>query len=130
MTRHFVDAPTAERCTATITLKDNSTAQCGRHRKVGELCTQHAKIAAECSCGGEHTEGANYYVSMVDADNHKRVALLAGPFTNHADALGLVRRATDEAVRCNQWYHFNAFGTMAMAPTYTVPGKLNARLGL
>lgn len=44
MTRRFVDAPAATRCTATITLKDGSAAQCGRHQKVGTLCTQHSKM--------------------------------------------------------------------------------------
>lgn len=43
--RVFVDAPNADRCTAEVTLKDGSTSPCGRHRKIGTLCTQHAKIA-------------------------------------------------------------------------------------
>lgn len=39
--RVFVDAPLDQRCTATITLKDGSAAQCGRYRKIGTLCRQH-----------------------------------------------------------------------------------------
>lgn len=30
-----------------VVLKDKSTADCGRHAKVGTLCTQHAKIEAK-----------------------------------------------------------------------------------
>jgi hypothetical protein len=43
--RRFIDAPQAERCKADVMLRDGSKAQCGRWRKVGDLCTQHAKIA-------------------------------------------------------------------------------------
>lgn len=49
--RQFIDAPTDTRCTATITLKDKSTAQCGRGAKLGGLCKQHAKMA-EYTNGG------------------------------------------------------------------------------
>jgi hypothetical protein len=43
----FIDAPAEVRCTATITLRDKSTAQCGRRAMhTGEmLCTQHYKLA-------------------------------------------------------------------------------------
>lgn len=47
MKRRFIDAPDDERCTATIVYKDKSLARCGRYKKVGCLCTQHAKIEAE-----------------------------------------------------------------------------------
>lgn len=53
--RRFIDAPTEERCEATVTLTDGSLAQCGRYRKRGNLCTQHAKMteAFHCEyCGG------------------------------------------------------------------------------
>ncbi len=43
--RTFVDAPRDQRCTAIVTLKDGSLADCGRYRKIGDLCTQHAKMA-------------------------------------------------------------------------------------
>ncbi len=39
--RTFTDAPIADRCTATITLSDGSTAQCGRRRYRGVFCWQH-----------------------------------------------------------------------------------------
>jgi len=47
MSRQFIDAPYWDRCTAVITLRDGSTADCGRHITDTErkLCTQHAKIA-------------------------------------------------------------------------------------
>ncbi len=45
MKRIFKDAPNEQRCQAVVTLADKSTAQCGRYRKVGCLCKQHAKIA-------------------------------------------------------------------------------------
>lgn len=48
--RRFIDAPTEQRCTATTTLRDGSKAQCGRYRKLGCLCRQHAKIAAKEGC--------------------------------------------------------------------------------
>ena len=41
--RQFIDAPNAERCKADVTLSDGSKAQCGRRRKVGDLCLQHHK---------------------------------------------------------------------------------------
>ncbi len=46
MPRRFIDAPTEFRCSAAITLKDGSGAQCGRYAKVDGLCTQHARIKA------------------------------------------------------------------------------------
>lgn len=54
MTRRFVDAPTGYRCTAAITLKDGSTAQCGRWaaNKGQMLCTQHYKIQAARPASG------------------------------------------------------------------------------
>ena len=41
MTRQFIDAPTAERCHAVVTLRDKTTADCGRRAHVGGLCWQH-----------------------------------------------------------------------------------------
>ena len=42
--RQFRDAPLNERCQATITLKDGSTAQCGRRRQSGkDYCWQHSQ---------------------------------------------------------------------------------------
>lgn len=38
------------RCAWAIKLRDGSEAQCGRHKAEGELCRQHAKMAARWSC--------------------------------------------------------------------------------
>lgn len=41
----FVDAPTDGRCQFAITLRDHTTAQCGRLAKTDDgFCTQHARI--------------------------------------------------------------------------------------
>lgn len=41
--RQFLDAPSAVRCRADVTLRDGSKAQCGRREmfKGGKLCWQH-----------------------------------------------------------------------------------------
>jgi hypothetical protein len=44
VTRRFVDAPQGERCAYVIELKDGTLADCGRYRKAGDFCTQHARI--------------------------------------------------------------------------------------
>lgn len=46
----FVDAFTDQRCQWDVTLRDGSKAQCGRAKKVGQLCTQHAKMHAAMTC--------------------------------------------------------------------------------
>lgn len=52
MKRRFRDAPQQQRCTATITLRDKSEAQCGRYAKVKGLCRQHAiKSGVLVFCG-------------------------------------------------------------------------------
>lgn len=48
--RRFIDTPSGMRCQWEVTLKDGSKAQCGRARKVGQLCTQHLKMHAKLSC--------------------------------------------------------------------------------
>lgn len=45
MARKFIDAPDEQRCVATTTMRDGSTARCGRYKKVGDLCKQHATQA-------------------------------------------------------------------------------------
>lgn len=46
--RRFIDAPTDQRCTANARVgRKGELAQCGRYRKVGTFCLQHAKIAAQ-----------------------------------------------------------------------------------
>lgn len=83
-----------------------------------------------CTCGAQHHPGSNYYVSVLDGDRH---VLAAGPYSTHAQALGmvapvnrLVQAKYDYQGRA-AWY---AFGTVAMKPGYRVPGKLNAELGV
>ena len=80
-----------------------------------------------CPCGERHPDGARYYVSVADAG---RVALLAGPFTEHAAALGYVDAARQAANDLDQWSHFYAFGTVAMPAGCTVIGRMNERLGI
>lgn len=86
-----------------------------------------------CPCGQYHDRaGERFYVTMVDADRPERVAYLAGPFADHADALGFVRPAADLAVVVNPWYHFHAFGTVGVGSDVAGPGpgKLNTALGI
>lgn len=45
--RRFIDAPNDMRCMQDITMKDGSGAQCGRYRKLGQFCTQHATMRAK-----------------------------------------------------------------------------------
>lgn len=54
----FVDAPTAERCTGVVTLKDGTTADCGR-RGAGDprRCWQH-RITYECPMCEHMPDGA------------------------------------------------------------------------
>lgn len=90
----------------------------------------------DCICGETHQDGANYYVSVV-RDTAKGpnsdYRLLAGPFTDHADALAMVDRARELALaKYNPegrayWY---GYGTVAMAEDYRKPGILNEQLGL
>lgn len=55
MKRRFIDAPAEQRCAWTVKLRDGSQAQCGRRKVVGDLCTQHAKMAERWKC--EHCGG-------------------------------------------------------------------------
>ena len=73
-----------------------------------------------------------FYVSMIREAGTKaqRVALLAGPFDTHDEALALVDRATNLAFEVDPWSGFDAFGTVRMKDEYRKPGVLNARLGI
>ena len=44
--RRFIDAPNSLRCKYVVCVNGRKAdlADCGRHRKVGDYCTQHAKI--------------------------------------------------------------------------------------
>lgn len=83
-----------------------------------------------CTCGERHHPAANYYVSIADDGHPPRMGLLAGPFTTHAEALSWVRRTNDVACDVDPRAHFCGFGTVAMKPSYTKPGKLNHLLGI
>ncbi|KKK65616.1 hypothetical protein LCGC14_2972370 [marine sediment metagenome] len=81
----------------------------------------------KCDCGEvRHHPGANYYVTVIDGP---RWRCLAGPFTNHADALRMVKSTRDKAQELDLKAAFYVFGTTAMAQSYTKPGILNQYLG-
>lgn len=44
--RRFIDAPDLQRCIATIPWGKGELARCGRYRKLGQYCRQHAAIEA------------------------------------------------------------------------------------
>lgn len=73
----------------------------------------------------------NYYVSIIrnGGTPHRKVGLLAGPFTAHEDALAMVDAARSAAQDADPWAAFDAFGTCGVE-NYDKPGVLNARLGL
>lgn len=73
------------------------------------------------------SEPGNFYVSVIDAG---RTGLLAGPFTEHANALALVDRAQELAIAANPWAHFYAYGTVKMPADYRKPGLFNNQLGV
>ena len=85
-------------------------------------------------CGGDHPAGATYYASVIQDPARgaaSPMVLAAGPFPTHADALAVVDRV--RAVVLAKWNpggraHWYGFGTVAMAPDFTRPGKLNAEL--
>lgn len=74
------------------------------------------------------TDVLDYYV---DLRRGKRVALLAGPFETHTEALAMVDRAVALANDLDQWSHFDPFGTCSM-PRYpwNPKGRLNSQLGV
>jgi hypothetical protein len=73
-------------------------------------------------------EPRDYYVTMIRG---KRVALLAGPFADHAFAKAHVRSATDEATRIDPWACFDVFGTSSLPQAQDNPrGVLNDALNV
>jgi len=75
-----------------------------------------------------HTEPRDFYVSLI---RDKRVALLAGPFATHTEALAAVDRAADAAYTIDPWSHFDLRGTCSLPRSDANPiGKLNAILGV
>lgn len=74
------------------------------------------------------TDRRDFYVSLV---RDGRTALLAGPFTEHTDALANVDPAYREACSVDPWCDFDARGTCSLPYAPTNPyGKLNRRLGI
>jgi hypothetical protein len=78
-----------------------------------------------CNCGGQHHEGANYYVSVIDGP---RFNLLAGPYKTHVEALAMLRPTQNLANKLVPQSWFYSFGTVAMKPECTRTGKLNEKL--
>lgn len=72
---------------------------------------------------------ANYYVTVVDRlandGSRDRIGLLAGPFREHGDAESLITYIRNKAVEIDRRAVFYGFGTVAMKPSYTKPGRLN-----
>jgi hypothetical protein len=93
----------------------------------------HATPPLACACP-EHPEGANFYASVIESPDRgpdSKMVLAAGPFATHADALAVVDKV--RAVVLAKWNPggraaWYGFGTVAMAPEFTRPGKLNAEL--
>lgn len=89
----------------------------------------------QCSCGEPHHPGARYYVSVVEIPERgadSPTVLAAGPFVTHAQARGWidpVRQYVLDHYNPHGRAHWYGYGTVAMGPTYTEPGKLNAAVG-
>lgn len=74
------------------------------------------------------TDRNDYYVSLIRG---KRVALLAGPFATHTEALAMVDAAREAAYAVDSWTWFDLIGTSSLPYLSTNPfGKLNQRLGI
>lgn len=76
-----------------------------------------------CHCGETHDQGARYFASA--RDDEGRVALLAGPYREHYEALDVLPRARALASDMDPrgpWYFY---GTCRMPSTSTAIGKLN-----
>lgn len=74
-----------------------------------------------------HTEPRDYFVSL---RRDSRVALLAGPFTTHTEALATVDRAVQLANEIDGWTWFDVFGTCSFPTPSHKKGKLNLQLGV
>lgn len=73
-------------------------------------------------------EQRDYYVSL---RRGARTALLAGPFSTHDEALGLVNRAATEAEKVDPRAFWDPHGTCSLPYDPANPiGKLNQQLGV
>lgn len=89
-------------------------------------------MKTKCSCGKKHKANEAFYVSVVDGG---RVALLAGPFRKHEDAIARVEEVRVIGEKLDRRAVFYAFGTVGKEmPPDTMPGltsgSLNDKLGL
>ncbi len=74
------------------------------------------------------TDRRDYYVSLIRG---KRVALLAGPFATHTDALATVDAAREAAYAVDSRTWFDLIGTSSLPYLSTNPcGKLNQQIGV
>lgn len=93
----------------------------------GPTFRPHVFIGLWCQCGARHHQSAHYYVTC-RRDNGD-VALLAGPYSEHHEALAILPRVTALAYESGDphapWY---SYGTMAYQPTVIRPGVLNTKL--
>lgn len=72
------------------------------------------------------SEPRDYYVDII---RDKRVALLAGPFETHDEALALVGEVRSIAYDVDPWTWFDLCGTCSLPRSPDNPvGKLNDRL--
>ena len=83
-------------------------------------------LAEEPASQAESHDQPFFYVSVL---NGPRLALLAGPFQTHEEALAMVDQARETAQRIDPWAWFYAFGTVKMMTGHQ-PGVLNKDLGL
>ena len=75
---------------------------------------------------GNWTDSACYYISVIDGAKY---ALVAGPFKNHEQALGLVEQAKKVGYTRDPMSHFYAWGTCKRPNGYQ-EGVLNTLLGI
>lgn len=71
--RNWTDAATAERCRYVITLRDGSTADCGRGRVIDGYCRQHDKMMRCKKCGGRTVKretGEGHFVAVLHEANN------------------------------------------------------------
>jgi hypothetical protein len=73
------------------------------------------------------TRPGNYYTSVRDPEDPKKVGFLTGPYKTHQEALDMVDKAKELAYKVNAWAPFYAYGTCRLPEDFSNPplGKLN-----
>lgn len=79
-----------------------------------------------CPCGGEHSEGAVYFVSV--RRNETDWVPVLGPYGTHPEALALVDKGRELTERVDPRAHWYAFGTVALPGDTKRVGLLNDAL--